>query len=131
LVEQGKTVIFITHKLREVKEVSDRVTVLRQGEVIGTVPTSEATRESLARMMVGRDVLLSVEKPPSVRGRKVMEVQDLNYIDDTGRCVLEGRFVQHLLLAKFLGIAGVEGNGQTELVEISNRPSGLQQPVML
>ena len=117
LVEQGKTVIFITHKLREVKEVSDRVTVMRQGEVIGTLPTSEATRESLACMMVGRDVLLSVDKPPSVRGRKVMEIQNLNYIDDTGRCVLEDVSF-NIFAGEILGIAGVEGNGQTELVEI-------------
>ncbi len=117
LVEQGKTVIFITHKLREVMEVSDRVTVLRQGEVVGTLPTSEATRESLARMMVGRDVLLRVEKPPSQRGRKVMEVQGLTYINDTGRSVLnEVSF--NIYAGEILGIAGVEGNGQTELVEI-------------
>lgn len=117
LVEQGKTVIFITHKLREVKEISDRVTVLRQGQVIGTVPTSEATRESLARMMVGREVLLSVEKPPSIRGRKVMEVQNLSYIDDIGRRVLKNVSF-NIFAGEILGIAGVEGNGQTELVEI-------------
>lgn len=117
LVDQGKTVVFITHKLREVKEVSDRVTVMRKGEVIGTVPTSEATRESLARMMVGREVLMSIEKPKSKRGKKVMEVQNLSYVDDTGVQVLDDVSF-NIFSGEILGIAGVEGNGQTELVEV-------------
>jgi general nucleoside transport system ATP-binding protein len=117
LVDQGKTVIFITHKLREVKEVSDRTTVMRRGHVVGTVPTSEATRESLARMMVGRDVLMSVDKPPSKRGRKVMEVQHLSYINDSGRRMLDN-ISFNIYAGEILGIAGVEGNGQTELVEV-------------
>jgi general nucleoside transport system ATP-binding protein len=70
LVKQGKTVIFITHKLREVKEISDRVTVMRGARVVGTVQTSDTTREELARMMVGREVFLNVDKPPVKRGRK-------------------------------------------------------------
>lgn len=117
LVEQGKTVVFITHKLREVKEVSDRVTVMRKGEVVGTVATSDATRESLARMMVGREVLMSIDKPPSERGQKVMEVQHLSYIDDSGFQVLDNVSF-NIYSGEILGIAGVEGNGQTELVEI-------------
>jgi general nucleoside transport system ATP-binding protein len=117
LVDQGKTVIFITHKLREVMEVSDRVTVMRDGRVVGIMPTREATREKLAQMMVGREVLLNVEKPPSTRGQKVMEVQDLDYFDDTGRQVLKSVSF-NIYAGEILGIAGVEGNGQTELVEI-------------
>jgi general nucleoside transport system ATP-binding protein len=117
LVDQGKTVIFITHKLREVKEVSDRVTVMRDGRVVGRMPTSEATRESLAKLMVGREVLMSVEKPPTQRGKKVMEVQDVSYVDDTGRQVLKN-VTFNIYSGEILGIAGVEGNGQTELVEI-------------
>lgn len=117
LVDQGKTVIFITHKLREVKEVSDRVTVMRDGRVVGMMPTSEATREGLAKMMVGRDVLMSIEKPPSPRGKKVMEVQNVSYICDTGRRVLNNVSF-NIYAGEILGIAGVEGNGQTELVEI-------------
>ncbi len=117
LVDQGKTVVFITHKLREVKEVSDRVTVMRKGKAIGTLPTEEATRESLARMMVGREVLMRVDKPPSERGRKVMEVQNLSYVDETGRRVLNNVSF-NIYAGEILGIAGVEGNGQTELVEI-------------
>lgn len=117
LVDQGKTVVFITHKLREVKEISDRVTVMRSGRVIGTVPTSEATKESLARMMVGREVFLNVDKPPTTRGRKVMEVQNLSYVADTGRRKLNDVSF-NIYSGEILGIAGVEGNGQTELVEV-------------
>jgi len=117
LVDQGKTVIFITHKLREVKEVSDRVTVMRDGRVVGRMPTSEATRESLAKLMVGREVLMSVNKPPTKRGKKVMEVQKVSYVDDTGRQVLKNVSF-NIYAGEILGIAGVEGNGQTELVEI-------------
>jgi ABC-type uncharacterized transport system ATPase subunit len=88
LVQQGKTVIFITHKLREVKDISDRVSVMRNGKMMGTMPTSEATRESLARMMVGRDVFLTVNKPPLKRGKRVMAVKDLSYISEAGRTML-------------------------------------------
>ncbi|MEJ5200706.1 MAG: ABC transporter ATP-binding protein [Anaerolineales bacterium] len=117
LVSQGKTVIFITHKLREVKEISDRVTVMRNGKVMGTLPTAEATREGLARMMVGRDVFLEVNKPPVQRGRKVMEVQDVSYVSETGRSMLKGVSF-NVYAGEILGVAGVEGNGQTELVEV-------------
>jgi len=117
LVDQGKTVVFITHKLREVKEISDRVTVMRAGRVVGEVATVDATRESLARMMVGREVFLNVEKPPASRGRKVMEVQNLSYVADTGRRMLNNMSF-NIFAGEILGIAGVEGNGQTELVEI-------------
>lgn len=117
LVDQGKTVIFITHKLREVKEISDRVTVMRNGRMIGTVPTSEATHESMARMMVGRDVFLNVEKPPMKRGEKVMSVKDISYVSEVGRNVLKNVSF-NIFAGEILGIAGVEGNGQTELVEV-------------
>lgn len=116
LVKQGKTVIFITHRLREVTEISDRTTVMRGGKVVGTLPTSEATREGLARMMVGREVLLSVDKPPQERGPAVMKVSNLSYVAETGRAML--RDVSFNVCAgEILGVAGVEGNGQTELVE--------------
>lgn len=117
LVAQGKTVIFITHKLREVKEITDRVTVMRNGRVMGTLPTSETTQESLAHMMVGRDVLLTVEKQPVARGDAVLIVDDLSYVSETGRTML--RDVKFKVYAgEILGVAGVEGNGQTELVEV-------------
>ncbi len=117
LVKQGKTVIFITHKLREVQEISDCVTVMRSGRLIGTMPTRETTREGLARMMVGRDVFLNVDKPPVTRGNKVMEVKNITYLSETGRPMLRDVSF-NLYEREILGIAGVEGNGQTELVEV-------------
>jgi ABC-type uncharacterized transport system ATPase subunit len=123
LVSQGKTVIFITHKLREVQEIADRVTVMRAGRVMGTLPVVQTTRETLARMMVGRDVFLNVEKPPLHRGEKVLEVIDLSFVSDTGRAMLQNVSF-NVYAGEILGIAGVEGNGQTELVEVI---TGLRQ----
>ena len=124
LVEQGKTIIFITHKLREVKEISDRVTVMRNGKIMGTLLTAEATREGLARMMVGREVFLDIKKTVMKRGKNMMAVKDISFVSDTGRTML--RDVSFNLYAgEILGIAGVEGNGQTELVEVL---TGLQIP---
>ncbi len=117
LVKEGKTVIFITHKLREVKEISDRVTVMRNGKVMGTVATSEATRESIARMMVGRDVFLNIDRPPVKRGDVAMRVTDLSYVSETGRPMLSNVSF-NLYYGEILGVAGVEGNGQTELAEV-------------
>jgi simple sugar transport system ATP-binding protein len=117
LVKQGKTVIFITHKLREVQEISDRVTVMRSGRVMGVVETKDTTREAVARMMVGRDVFLNIEKPPMKRGKKVMEIKNLTYVNDTGRPMLKDVSF-NVYAGEILGIAGVEGNGQTELVEV-------------
>ncbi len=117
LVEQGKTIIFITHKLREVKEISDRVTVMRNGKIMGTMLTSEATRKGLARMMVGREVFLDIHKNAMKRGKNMTAIRDLSFVSDTGRPML--RDVSFNLYAgEILGIAGVEGNGQTELVEV-------------
>ena len=124
LVEQGKTIIFITHKLREVKEISDRVTVMRNGKIMGTMLTSEATRKGLARMMVGREVFLDIHKNAMKRGKNMMSIRDLSFVSDTGRPML--RDVSFNLYAgEILGIAGVEGNGQTELVEVL---TGLRVP---
>ena len=118
LVDQGKTVIFITHKLREVTEISDNVTVMRAGEVVGDLPTSEATREGLASMMVGREVLMTVDKPPVDRGHPVLRVNNLSYVSgDTGRQVIKDLSF-NVYAGEILGVAGVEGNGQTELVEV-------------
>lgn len=117
LVKEGKTVIFITHKLREVKEISDRVTVMRTGKVMGIVPTSDATREGLARMMVGREVFLNIDRPPVHRGATALEIKDLSYISETGRPMLRNVYF-NLYHGEILGVAGVEGNGQTELAEV-------------
>jgi len=124
LVEKGKTIIFITHKLREVMEISDRVTVMRNGKIMGTLKTSDATREGMARMMVGREVFLDIQKEPLKRGKKMMTVKDLSYISETGRMMLRDVSF-NLYEGEILGIAGVEGNGQTELVEVL---SGLCNP---
>ncbi|HMQ54767.1 MAG TPA: ABC transporter ATP-binding protein [Anaerolineae bacterium] len=124
LVDQGKTVIFITHKLIEVKEISDRVTVMRLGQVTGKVRTADVSEEDIARMMVGREVLFRVEKPEQPRGEAVAEVRELGYVSATGRPML--RDVSFNVYAgEILGIAGVEGNGQTELAEVL---SGLKTP---
>ncbi|MCD4671343.1 MAG: ABC transporter ATP-binding protein [Anaerolineaceae bacterium] len=117
LVDQGKTVVFITHKLREVKEISDRVTVMRDGKLIGTQNTADTTTEDMARMMVGREVFLNVNKAPQNRGDKVMEVQNLSYVSEVGRVMLRNVSF-NVYAGEVLGIAGVEGNGQTELVEV-------------
>ncbi|MCB0177451.1 MAG: ABC transporter ATP-binding protein [Anaerolineae bacterium] len=117
LVGQGKTVIFITHKLVEVKEISDRVTVMRHGEVTGRMQTADVSEEDIARMMVGRDVLFRIEKPPQQRGEAVVRVSGLSYVSATGRPLLRNVSF-NVYHGEILGIAGVEGNGQTQLAEL-------------
>ncbi|MGQ9493124.1 MAG: ABC transporter ATP-binding protein [Anaerolineae bacterium] len=117
LTERGKTVIFITHKLREVKEISDRVTVMRNGRVMGTLKTVEASETQIARMMVGREVFMVVDKPPVQRGEVVLQVRDLTHIAETGHVRLRNVSF-NVYASEILGVAGVEGNGQTELVEV-------------
>ncbi len=117
LVEKGKTIIFITHKLREVLELSDNITVLRRGKNAGTLVTKETNQAEIARMMVGREVLLRVNKTPAHPGPVVLQVEDLRAQSDRDLQVLNGvSFDVHA--GEILGIAGVEGNGQTELVEV-------------
>jgi len=113
---QGKTVIIITHKLSEVLAISDHVTVMRDGRVVGHVRTSETTAAELARLMVGRDVLLRVAKTPAQPGASVLTVRDLSIAghDDTKRLDTVSFDVR---AGEIVGIAGVEGNGQTELIE--------------
>jgi ABC-type uncharacterized transport system ATPase subunit len=116
LVAQGKSVIFITHKLKEVFAIADRITVLRQGRVAGTVTPDQATEESLAKMMVGREVILTVDKQPAQPGEVVLDVQDVRVRDDRGSVAVKGVSLQ-VRAGEILGIAGVQGNGQTQLVE--------------
>jgi len=116
LKSQGKTIIFISHKLNEVMEITDRVTVIRKGEVIGTVKTSEATPQLLARMMVGRDVVLRIEKPPKEPGEVILQVKDLWVKGDRGEEAVRGLSFE-VRAGEIFGIAGVEGNGQSELIE--------------
>jgi len=117
LRDQGKTIIIITHKLAEVLALSDNITVMRDGRVVGNLPTSEATAQGLARLMVGREVLLRVEKKDASPAGPVLEVRGLSYKDDHGRSRLDAVSFD-VRAGETLGIAGVEGNGQTELIEI-------------
>jgi simple sugar transport system ATP-binding protein len=115
LAKSGTSIVFITHKLREVKAVADKITVIRQGRVAGEAKPSAETKE-LASMMVGRDVGLTVEKRSAAPGKVVLNVDDLSVLDDR-----EQRAVDHVSFevraGEILAIAGVQGNGQTELAE--------------
>jgi simple sugar transport system ATP-binding protein len=113
---QGKSIIFISHKLHEVLEVADRITVLRRGKKIETVPKEGATEESLARAMVGREVLLRVEKPPATPAEPLLQVTDLHVVDDRGLEKVRGVSLA-VRAGEIVGIAGVDGNGQTELID--------------
>ncbi len=112
----GMTVVFITHKLREVKEVTDRVTVLRKGRVVATVETRSVSEVDLARMMIGRDVLLKLERGRREVGEPLLVVEDLWVKDDRGLDAVKGVSLE-VRRGEVLGIAGVQGNGQRELVE--------------
>jgi simple sugar transport system ATP-binding protein len=116
LTAEGVSVIFISHKLREVLEIADRVTVLRRGVKVGTVETAGATEASLAKLMVGRDVLFRVEKEDAKAGDPLLEVEDLEVDDDRGLPALRGCSLS-VRAGEIVGIAGVDGNGQSELVE--------------
>jgi simple sugar transport system ATP-binding protein len=116
LQAEGKSIIFITHKLGEVLAIADRITVLRRGKTIETVPREGATEEGLARLMVGREVLLRVEKTPATPGDPLLEVEDLRVLDERGLEAVRGVSLD-VRAGEIVGIAGVDGNGQTELVE--------------
>lgn len=116
LRDQGKTIILITHKLREIMETTDNVSVMRRGTMVGTVKTAETSPEQLAELMVGRKVLLEVEKKPALLGRTVLKVEDLRVVDEHGVERLKGVSFE-IRSGEILGIAGVAGNGQSELLE--------------
>ena len=115
LCKQGVSIIFISHKLREVLALSDRVTVLRRGKVVGEVKTSEADQATLAEMMVGRRVALTVEKRQAVPGEHVLVIENLQVLDDRLQMAVNGVNLE-VHTGEIVGIAGVQGNGQTELV---------------
>lgn len=117
MVAEGKSIVFITHKLEEVMAVSDRVTVLRKGRVVGTLNTSETNERELARMMVGRDVIFRLEKKPVKKGKLVLDVVNLKALNDKGIEALKGISFK-VYEGEIFGIAGVAGNGQKELVEV-------------
>jgi general nucleoside transport system ATP-binding protein len=116
LTREGMSVIFITHKLNEVLEIADRITVVRRGKRIDTVDRQGATEEGLARMMVGREVLLRVDKPASDPGDPLLTVDDLHVFDDRGLEAVRGVSFE-VRGGEIVGIAGVDGNGQTELID--------------
>ena len=115
LKDQGKTVILITHKLREIMEATDNVSVMRRGTMVATVKTAETSPEALAELMVGRKVLLEVAKAPATPGDVVLSVQNLRVKDDHGVERLKGISFD-IRAGEILGIAGVAGNGQSELL---------------
>ncbi len=115
LKNQGKTIILITHKLREIMETTDNVSVMRRGTMVATVKTAETSPEQLAELMVGRKVLLEVEKKPADPGDVVLKIEDLRVRDEHGVERLKGIKLD-IRAGEILGIAGVAGNGQSELL---------------
>jgi len=116
LKDQGNTIVFISHKLHEVKELCDRITIMRNGQSKGTFNTSDVTPTDISRLMVGRDVILEVEKDPAVPKEIVLSVENLVMANNLGQKAVRGISFQ-VRKGEILGIAGVEGNGQRELVE--------------
>ncbi|HLM64902.1 MAG TPA: ABC transporter ATP-binding protein [Acidimicrobiales bacterium] len=124
LVAGGRSVIFISHKLREVLEVADRITVLRRGRVVDHTTPGETDEQALATMMVGHDVKLVVDKDPSDPGEPVLDVRDLVVTDERGHRVVDGLSLD-VRAGEIVAVAGVQGNGQTQLVEAL---TGLRSP---
>ena len=116
LTAQGTSVIFISHKLNEVAEIADRITVLRRGKLVETLPAEGATEESLARLMVGRDVLLRVDKTEAKPAETLLGVENLQVFDDRGIEKVRGVSFD-VRAGEIVGIAGIDGNGQTELID--------------
>jgi ABC-type uncharacterized transport system ATPase subunit len=128
LKAERAAIVFISHKLNEVLDVADRITVLRRGEKVGTVPAEGATERSLARLMVGRDVLLRVEKEDTRPGAPMLEVRNLSAVDDRGLPAVNDVSFE-VRGGEIVGIAGVDANGQSELIEAImglRKPSGGQ-----
>jgi simple sugar transport system ATP-binding protein len=124
LKAQGKSIVFISHKLNEVLEVADRITVLRRGKRVETIPREGATEAGLARSMVGREVLLRVDKKPAEPGEPLLRVADLSVRDDRGLDAVRG-VTFDVRAGEIVGIAGVDGNGQSELIDAL---TGLRKP---
>jgi general nucleoside transport system ATP-binding protein len=116
LTNEGMSVIFISHKLHEVLDIADRVTVLRRGKTIETLPREGATQPQLAKLMVGREVLLRVDKKPAEPGEALLEVEDLDVLDERGLPAVRGVSLT-VRAGEIVGLAGVDGNGQTELID--------------
>jgi simple sugar transport system ATP-binding protein len=117
LREEGKTIVLITHKLREIMDITDTVSVMRRGEMTATVKTAETSPEHLAELMVGRKVLLRVDKAPATPGKVVLDIKNLHVTDEAGVERLKGIDLQ-VRAGEIVGIAGVAGNGQSELLAL-------------
>jgi general nucleoside transport system ATP-binding protein len=124
LREDGRSIVFISHKLGEVIEIADRISVLRRGRLVDTVPAEGATEESLAKLMVGREVLLQIDKPAAQPREPVLEVRDLHVRDDRDLPAVQGAELT-VHAGEIVALAGVDGNGQSELVEAV---TGLRMP---
>jgi len=116
LRDQGRSIVIVTHKLHEIMDLADRVTVMRDGKVVASVSTRETTAQELARLMVGRDVNLSANRVPVLRGRAVLRVVGLHVFDAVGQEKVRGVSLE-VYGAEIVGVAGVDGNGQSELAE--------------
>ena len=114
---EGKSIIFISHKLDEVMEISDRITVLRKGKVVGTVDKNETNSVELAKMMVGREVLFRLQRKPLERGKEVLKVEDVETYNDRGIKILN-KIGLTVHKGEIFGLAGIAGNGQKELAQV-------------
>ncbi len=117
LKKQGYTLIFISHKLNEIMEITDRMTILRGGRSMGIYETKNVTPQEISRLMVGRDVVLKVEKEKAKPTEEVLRVRDVEYVNDWGKKMLD-KVSLSVRRGEILGVAGVEGNGQKELVDM-------------
>ncbi|WIV13512.1 ABC transporter ATP-binding protein [Proteiniborus sp. MB09-C3] len=117
LKEKGHTIIFISHKLKEIKEICDRITILRNGKSVGVYEINDMSQEDISRLMIGRDVILKIEKEKSNPKETVLKVNNIDYADNTGKKALNDISFT-VRSGEILGIAGIEGNGQRELVKL-------------
>ena len=117
LKNQGYTIVFISHKLNEIMEITDRLTIMRNGRSMGVYNTKDVTKEEISRLMVGRDVVLTVQKDKAVPKETVLKIRNLEYVNEWGKKMLD-KISFDVRKGEILGIAGVEGNGQKELVDM-------------
>ena len=117
LKNQGYTIVFISHKLNEIKEITDRITIMRNGRSMGVYETKDVSKEDISRLMVGRDVVLKLEKDEAAPTDTVLKVRDLQYVNEWNKKMLDGVSFD-VRKGEILGIAGVEGNGQKELIDM-------------
>ncbi len=117
LKDQGFTIIFISHKLKEIKELTDRITIMRAGRSVGVYETASISEQEISKLMVGRDVILKVQKSEATPGESILCVEDLHYVNEWDKRMLNGVSFA-VRSGEIVGIAGVEGNGQRELVDI-------------